>query len=241
MADISDIQAAGAVKIVGSDGTGVEQTPVQSTVGGALHANLRDSAGSELASSQTTPALNTLAAHVRPLPYQPATFVAYSAGVAIGNAKHMISLMNGDGSGVVVRILSVKIINVQTAPVTGIVADFRALRMSSLTGGTAVVSGQCDTADVLSGSVTCATGGSVTGLNTVPLFRRLWSTDEWGAGGLDTEGLQNGFQNTLPVWHAVENAKPIVLRAGQGLTIQQLTNSTNGSFDLEIVYTVGVL
>lgn len=48
MADLSDIQAAGVTKVVGSDGTGVEQTPVQSTVGGGLHANLRNTAGTEV-------------------------------------------------------------------------------------------------------------------------------------------------------------------------------------------------
>lgn len=48
MADLNDIQRAEAVKIVGSDSTGVEQTPVQSTANGAIHSNLRNSAGTEI-------------------------------------------------------------------------------------------------------------------------------------------------------------------------------------------------
>lgn len=48
MADLSDIQAAGVTKVVGSDGSGVEQTPVQSTAGGGLHTNLRNAAGTEV-------------------------------------------------------------------------------------------------------------------------------------------------------------------------------------------------
>lgn len=48
MADLSDIQAAGVTKIVGSDSSGVEQTPVQSTSNGALHSNLRNNAGTEV-------------------------------------------------------------------------------------------------------------------------------------------------------------------------------------------------
>lgn len=51
MADISDINAAESVKIIGSDATGVEQTPVQSTSSGALHSNLRNSSGTEIATS----------------------------------------------------------------------------------------------------------------------------------------------------------------------------------------------
>lgn len=48
MADLSDIQAAQAVKVVGATSAGVEQTPVQSTANGGLHINRRDSAGTEL-------------------------------------------------------------------------------------------------------------------------------------------------------------------------------------------------
>lgn len=49
MADISDINSAQTTKMVGSDSSGIEQTPVQSTSGGGLHINLRDESGTELA------------------------------------------------------------------------------------------------------------------------------------------------------------------------------------------------
>ncbi len=46
MADLNNIQATEATRIVGADPiSGEEQTPVQSTVAGALHVNLRDGAG----------------------------------------------------------------------------------------------------------------------------------------------------------------------------------------------------
>ena len=48
MADISDINSAQTVKVVGADATGVEQTPVQSTANGGLHINLRNLAGTEV-------------------------------------------------------------------------------------------------------------------------------------------------------------------------------------------------
>lgn len=54
MADISDINAAQAVKIVGSDASGVEQTPVASTATGGIHTNLRDALGSELLGIKTS-------------------------------------------------------------------------------------------------------------------------------------------------------------------------------------------
>ena len=50
MADLTDIQAASPVKLVGSDASGVEQTPIQSTANGGLHVNLRDASGNEITS-----------------------------------------------------------------------------------------------------------------------------------------------------------------------------------------------
>lgn len=55
MADLTDIQSAAPVKLIGSDSAGVEQLPVQSTAGGGFHVNLRSAAGVEIipASSAT--------------------------------------------------------------------------------------------------------------------------------------------------------------------------------------------
>lgn len=47
MADLDSLQATEATRIVGSSGTGLETTPVQSTTSGALHVNLRDASGTE--------------------------------------------------------------------------------------------------------------------------------------------------------------------------------------------------
>jgi len=52
MADLDITQASKMVSITGSSSTGVEQTPVQSTSQGGLHANLRDASGNELVSKQ---------------------------------------------------------------------------------------------------------------------------------------------------------------------------------------------
>ncbi len=57
MADLMETQAAGITKVVGSDATGAEQTPIQSTASGGLHMNLRDATGAEIAPA--TSALQT--------------------------------------------------------------------------------------------------------------------------------------------------------------------------------------
>jgi len=57
MPDISDINSAQTVKVVGSDTSGVEQTPVQSTSTGGLHINLRNNSGVEIG-VPTTPLIS---------------------------------------------------------------------------------------------------------------------------------------------------------------------------------------
>lgn len=56
MADLTENQSAGITKIIGSDATGVEQTPVQSTASGGLHSNLRTAVGVELLGQQASAA-----------------------------------------------------------------------------------------------------------------------------------------------------------------------------------------
>lgn len=48
MADLTEIQSTSITKLIGSDSTGAEQTPVQSTASGGLHINLRDLLGAEV-------------------------------------------------------------------------------------------------------------------------------------------------------------------------------------------------
>jgi hypothetical protein len=58
MADLNDINAAQSVKIIGSDSTGAEKTPVDSTINGALHVNIRNNSGIE--AGTTTNPINSL-------------------------------------------------------------------------------------------------------------------------------------------------------------------------------------
>lgn len=55
MADLSDVQAAGSTKIIGSDATGLETTPVAATTSGGLHSNIRTNNGTEIAYNHGVP------------------------------------------------------------------------------------------------------------------------------------------------------------------------------------------
>lgn len=293
MADLNDLQSADSVKIVGSDGTGVEQTPVQSTANGGLHSNLRDSSGNELigqdtkaasipitiASDQEYPFANTnnssnpaqaisigaddtanirrlqgrirdpltndFALVIRKIPRWPQTFSAHADNVAIGNGKSMLSLFNASGSGVVIRIHEIKIFNVQTTAVTGVIAEFGLRKITAHSAGTQLTTTGAatgmiyprDSNNSLNASVTARTGATVTESPAFDIENWFWSSDEWGTGTTDVESMDHAFAQSIASFKSSDGTQPYVLREGQGLHIRQATNSTAGTFDLMFVFT----
>lgn len=165
------------------------------------------------------------------------TFVAVAQTIQIGNGKSMISLLNGAGSGVVVRVREIWIANAQTTAVTGIMSEFRLLRMTGHSAGTLITPQSHDTADTLNVNVTARTGATIAGAAAVNLKRWYWSSDEYGVGAQDVESEDHNMQNLNPHYIASGKTRPLTIRAGEGLTINQITNSTVGTFDLYVVFT----
>ena len=166
-----------------------------------------------------------------------ATFNVTAQGVAIGNNKSMISIVNTTGSIVKVKLRSLKIISAQTAAVTGVIADFRLLRCVTHSAGTSITPVACDTSDTLSASVTARTGATIGTEGTDVLRRAQYSTDEWGVGSLDVEAFDHSIQIGMNLLDVPLKAKPFTLLANQGITLKQITNSAVGTFDIELMFT----
>ncbi len=167
------------------------------------------------------------------------SFVLYQPAVVVGNNKSMVSLLNAGCSTVVVRIESISIVNAQITAVTGVVGTFELRRITGHSAGVEVTTRveDFDTANVLDANVTARTGATVAGESTKLLKRALWSTDEWGTGTVDVEAQDHSLQTLLPLFQRrTPMQQPIVLRAGEGLTVKFATHSTAGSFDIEIVF-----
>jgi hypothetical protein len=216
MADLNDNNASLLVRLVGSDSTGSETSYVNA--------------------ASASPARTDAGVVTRDIPYSPQTFSYYVVDAAIGNNKSMVALQNTSTS--VVRIKSIKIVNSRTAATTGVVSDFRLFRISSFSGGTALTAGVYSTDQTLPGTITAATGATVSGEGTTVYNRWLWSSDEWGSGTLDTEASQVGSQQAAPAWRPQGHTTPITLRQNEGITIKHVVNSTNGTFDFLIEFTV---
>jgi hypothetical protein len=170
--------------------------------------------------------------------YEEDTFVVVSSATAIAQNKSMISLANLSGSSVRLRVFSISIRNVQTGAVTGVAATFELRRATSHSGGTSLTSSVVayDTNNTLNGNISVRTGATITGESTSLLERWLWSSDEWGTGTADVESADHALQSLLPAWAA--RPVPLTLRADQSLTLKQTANSTAGTFDVIVVFSV---
>jgi hypothetical protein len=161
-----------------------------------------------------------------------ANFIFMGIDIQIGNNKSMLSISNTGTAPVFIR--SVRLVNSQTAAVTGIIAEFRLLKFGTHSAGTVVTGIAADSADAIPGTLTARTGATLTSLGTVPFKRSKWSTDEWGVGALDVESNDHVFHNLFPWYTPTDNTKPITLRQNEGITVQQVVNSTVGTFTITI-------
>lgn len=216
-----------------SIGTNNSTLPTSSTlIGGNDGTNIRP-----VSVLITNPAANAVGLVVRPIPYRPKTFSILSSNTAIGNNKSMLSIQNATGSGIVIRVISIKIINVQTTAVTGVIATFNLFRFATHSAGTLITSAPYDTTRTLNGSVTCRTGATIATEAATPMMRWLWSSDEWGTGTVDVEAQDHSQQSLIAAWSCNPSVSDgITLNPNEGIHIKQTTNSTAGTFDVLIEF-----
>lgn len=163
-----------------------------------------------------------------------ATFTAIQAGVTFASGKHMLSLFNGSGSGVVLRLYRIWVLNNQTAGVTGVLTTFELRRSTAQSGGTTVTPIKHDTSSgALPAQVLCAHGASPTASGT-DLFRKwMWSNDEPAVSAAVNDELEC-IPNLMEFWNSGygdTNVEPMVLRETFGATILHTGSSAVGNCD----------
>lgn len=144
-------------------------------------------------------------------------------GVAFNAGKCMIGLFNGTGSGKIIRLYRVFMLNNQTTAVTGLNVLMRVDRFSTGSGGVELLVVKHDSqSSSLPSQVVCSTNMSFT---TDVTFRRLyWSSDEPLAS--DAANIDE-FQTVPNVGKIVNfdwsyrdtTLEPYVLREGYGIGV----------------------
>lgn len=163
------------------------------------------------------------------------TYYALADAVTFTLNKQLISFHNGAGSGKVIAIKKMFMINTQLAAITGVAIRCDVKRMTAHSGGTVVTPTTCDSANgAVPAQVVIRTAAtSVTESST--LFPLTFTNDEVGATqAFPAAQLMAGF-NWFPEGAETQETR---LREGEGITVKQITNSAVGQFAWLIVFTM---
>lgn len=169
-----------------------------------------------------------------------ATFRAVQTGITFAATKHMLSLFNGSGSGVILRVYRIWCLNNQTSGVTGVFTTFEVRRSTAQSGGTSVTPIKMDTSSSsLPGTVLCAHGGTVTAASTDLFTKFGWSNDEPAASAATNDELESipSLMEVLGAGIGSSDLEPVVLREGYGITVYHPGSTTVGNMDCVIEFT----
>lgn len=169
------------------------------------------------------------------------THTAAFLAVAFANNKSMAAIFNGVGSGRILRVYRVWVLNNQTAAVTGVLTTFSLRRSTAQSSGTAVTPVKHDTASAnLPAQVLVATNATVTSATADTLRNFVWSNDEPAV----SSGTSDEFECVVPlncIWDSdpssSSNVEPITLREGFGLDVRHSGSSAVGVCDIFIEFT----
>lgn len=192
-----------------------------------------DSTGKKLRHRERTIGANTVYEQAVFQAAMPTWYALADAVVPAAN-KQVISVLNDTGSGVVLELRKLFIINTQLASATGVALRHDVKRATAHSGGTAITPQAADSDNpALPAEVTVRTNGSVTEGSL--LFPLSFTNDEAGATqAFPSTQLLAGL-NWMIEGPEVQGLR---LREGEGLTIKQITSSTVGQFAWLLVFTV---
>lgn len=157
----------------------------------------------------------------------PDTFYILADAVTFSTNKQHLSILNAAGSGKVIHLQKLFIINNQLAAVTGVSVRFDVKKATAHSGGTVITPQKADSlSDDLPAEITVRTGAtSVTeGALMFPLTN---PNDEVGATMAFPGAQLLAAMNWMPEGNEIQAWR---LREGEGMCIKQITNTTVGSF-----------
>lgn len=163
------------------------------------------------------------------------TYYALADAVTCAQNKQVISVLNDTGSGKVVALKKLFIINTQLSTVTGVALRSDVKRATAHSGGTVVTPASADSANpAIPAQITVRTAATSVTESTL-LFPLTYTNDEVGATQAFPSAQLMAGLNWFPEGAEVQEVR---LREGEGLTIKQITNSTVGQFAWLIVFTI---
>jgi hypothetical protein len=171
-----------------------------------------------------------------------ASFRAVFDDIALGNGKYVAVLFNANTSYNVV-VQSIRVAHANLTAATGVIAEMELLRISAFTTGTAITPLADDPAlDTLPASISADHNSSAVSDVAGGLIRRFHRTGEemlLTAASLLLEG--STYRGSL-VYERKDGMRGITLSgataANSGLAVKCVTNTTEGTVNIEIEFSV---
>lgn len=182
-----------------------------------------------------TKVINTHTVHEQAV-YQASlpTYYALADAVTFAQNKQVISIMNESGSGKMLAIKKLFMINTQLSSVTGVAVRADLKKITAHSGGSSITCQSCDSTNpalpaqiTVRSAATSVTEGAL-------LFPLTFTNDEAGATqAFPSTQLMAGL-NWVPEGVEIQEIR---LREGEGITIKIITNSSVGQFAWLVVFT----
>lgn len=159
------------------------------------------------------------------------TYYCLASNVSLAQNKHLFSIYNDAGSGYLIRIPRLSIVNMSLTYVNGVGVELDFMRITSLSSGTIITPQKADTADTdLASGIHIATSA------TIAEGELLWpvtiNNDEIP---LTLNPTPLSEFNLMP--RGVD-IKPLCIRPGDGFSVKQITSTTVGLWSVLAVITV---
>lgn len=160
------------------------------------------------------------------------TYTISSFSTTFAANKCMVGIYNGSGSGRIVKVYRIVMLNNQITAVTGAITNLELRTITAGSGGTDIIPFKHDSNnESFPSQVAVQTNMTVTPTNV--LSRIIWSTDEPAINSLTIDEFE-----TLPAFSTIwdsgygdTNTDPIVLREGYGLGLINI-GATTGMADI---------
>lgn len=172
-----------------------------------------------------------------PYDYAMPTWYAFADAVGFDGSgnKHFFSILNGSGSGKILKVHGLWLVNLQVGAVTGVGARFEVKRIATLSGGSAITAYPADTRNAaLPSQVSIATGA------TIGEGAFLWAftilNDEIDNANVFPASAIIMGSNLIK--RPVDWLQPLVLLEQQGLTLKQITATAVGQAGVLCVFTI---
>ena len=169
-----------------------------------------------------------------------ATFRAVGSGITFASSKHMLSLFNGSGSGAVLSVYRIWVLNNQTSAVTGVFTTLEVRRSTAQSGGTSVTPIKMDTnSSNLAAQVLCAHNATVTAASTDVFTRIGWSNDEAAVTSATNDELEciPALMEILSAGIGNSALEPVVCRETYGITLFHGGSTAVGNMDIVFEFT----